>query len=195
MQPERRACCKLNSECPAADKRPLAEALVFRTPACSYELMALGISFEPATEADFEELFALRDEAMRESLTRLGRYDPARSRERFSASFEARFTRHILRGGARVGFVAVKPHQDGLLLDHLYLRLGEQGRGIGAAVLAQLFTEADAAGLALRVGALRDSASNRFYARHGFEQVGESEWDVYYRRPRGGATTRHDQAP
>ena len=144
--------------------------------------MASEISLEPANEVDFEELLALRSEAMRESLEQLGRYDPARSRERFRANFEPRFTRHVVQDGARVGFVALKPHEDGLLLDHLYLWPAEQGRGTGAAVLARVFAEADAAGLALRVGALRGSASNRFYLRHGFEKVGESEWDVYYRR-------------
>jgi GNAT superfamily N-acetyltransferase len=144
--------------------------------------MAPRISLEPAAEADFEELLALRSDAMRESLTRLGRLDPERSRERFRASFSAKATRHVVVDGARVGFVAVKPHEDGLLLDHLYVRPGSQGQGIGAAVLSQVFSEADHAGLALRVGALRESAANRFYLRHGFEKVGQSEWDFYYLR-------------
>jgi GNAT superfamily N-acetyltransferase len=142
-----------------------------------------SISFSLAEQADFEELLALRLEAMQESLERLGRFDPARSRARFRASFEPKFTRHVLASGARVGFVAVKPHEDGLLLDHLYVRPAKQGLGIGAAVLAQIFAEADAARLPLRVGALRESASNRFYLRHGFEKVGESAWDIHYRRP------------
>jgi GNAT superfamily N-acetyltransferase len=69
-----------------------------------------------------------------------------------------------------------------LLLDHLYVRPGHQGKGIGAAVLAQVFAEADAAGLQVRVGALRGSESNRFYARHGFVQVEQGEFDNYYVR-------------
>ena len=53
---------------------------------------------------------------------------------------------------------------------------------LGAAVLAVIFNEADALGLSLRVGALRDSDANRFYLRHGFTQVEETEWDIYYAR-------------
>ena len=139
--------------------------------------------FEPVSAADFEELSELRCEAMRESLERIGRFDPARARERLRAGFEPRYTRHIVVASARVGFVVVKPHERGFLLDHLYLRPGAQGRGLGALVLARILAEADAAGLPLRVGALRESASNRFYLRHGFRLESESEWDLYYVRP------------
>lgn len=41
--------------------------------------MKPAISFEPAQPSDFEALCALRLEALRESLERLGRYDPERS--------------------------------------------------------------------------------------------------------------------
>jgi GNAT superfamily N-acetyltransferase len=144
------------------------------------------ITLTPVAEGDFEALLALRVEAMRPSLERLGRFDPARARERFAASFAPAHARHVCVAGRRVGFVAVRPADGGLLLDHLYLLPDVQGRGTGSAVLARVFAEADAAGLVLRVGALRDSPANGFYLRHGFEKEGEGEWDVYYvRAPRG----------
>ncbi|RYZ06844.1 MAG: N-acetyltransferase [Myxococcales bacterium] len=119
---------------------------------------------------------------MRESLTALGRFDPARARQRFASSFEPVSTRLIVVGGRRVGFVVVKPQAEGLLLDHLYLSPGAQNRGLGSAVLRQILTEADDRGQALLVGALRTSRANRFYERHGFALVGEGDWDLYYRR-------------
>ncbi len=120
---------------------------------------------------------------MQESLERLGRFDPHRARERFAAGFEPARTRHIVVNDERVGFVVVKPADGLLLLDHLYIASAWQGRGIGAAVLVQIFAEADAQGVPLRVGALRQSASNRFYQRHGFVWVESGEWDHYYARP------------
>ncbi len=117
------------------------------------------------------------------SLERIGRFDPSRARERFRESFASQHTRHIVVGGQRVGFVAVKPLDDLLLLDHLYLLPAAQGRGVGSAVLAVVFAEAAQAGKALRVGALRGSDSNRFYVRHGFQLVEESTWDLHYVRP------------
>jgi GNAT superfamily N-acetyltransferase len=144
--------------------------------------VASVITFESATDADFEELLALRLAAMRPSLERLGRFDAERSRERFRASFDARFTRHICIDGRRVGFVALKRVADGLLLDHLYIHPVAQGRRIGGGVLATVIAAADAEGRALFVTALRDSDSNRFYRRYGFVVVSESDWDVHYRR-------------
>ena len=143
----------------------------------------LTLTLEPATAANLEELVALRISAMRESLERVGRFDPERARQRFVSSFAPELTRHIVMQGQRVGFVAVSPSADELVLDHLYVHPRNQGQGIGSAVLALVFQEADGLQRSLRVGALRGSDSNRFYLRHGFVQVEESEWDIYYVRP------------
>ena len=143
----------------------------------------MNLVLAPSVDADLEDLIALRIEAMRKSLERIGRFDPARAGERLRSSFSAACTRHILDSGQRVGFVVVKPHEAGLLLDHLYVQPASQGRGIGAAVLALLFADADGRGLSMQVGALKQSDSNRFYLRHGFTQTGEGEWDIYYARP------------
>jgi len=126
----------------------------------------------------------LRVAAMRDSLERIGRFDAQRARARFLDGFDPALTRHIVHQGRRVGFVVLRPHPGEWQLDHLYLAPGHQGRGIGSAVLAQVFAEADAADQPLRVGALRGSEANRFYQRHGFLLVGDSEWDHHYLRPR-----------
>jgi GNAT superfamily N-acetyltransferase len=143
-------------------------------------------SLVPAQPADLEPLVALRIEAMRESLERIGRFDPLRARERFASGFAPEHTRHIVVAGERVGFVVVKPQRDGLLLDHLYNRPAFQGQGIGAAVLALVFAEADAKAQPLRVSALARSDSNRFYLRHGFRLVKQGELDIHYVRPAAG---------
>ena len=77
----------------------------------------------------------------------------------------------------------LKEALDALLLDHLYLTPAAQGHGVGSAVLQHICREADARGLPIRLGALRDSDANRFYQRHGFAQTGEDAWDIYYERP------------
>ncbi|MDQ8023699.1 MAG: GNAT family N-acetyltransferase [Moraxellaceae bacterium] len=125
---------------------------------------------------------ALRIAAMRESLERIGRFDPQRARERFLATFDPAATRHIVREGERVGFVVLRHQDGGLFLNHLYVLPTHQGRGIGAWVLRQVFAQADAEGLSVRVGALRGSDANGFYQRHGFVQTHEEDFDVYYVR-------------
>ena len=136
----------------------------------------------PAGDGDFEALLALRLAAMRESLERVGRFDPQRARERLSRGYQPAHTRHILRRGELVGFVVVVPREEGWLIDHLYIHPGVQGEGIGSWVLAQVLSEADAAHVPVSVTALKHSDANRFYQRHGFELQAEGEWDWYYLR-------------
>lgn len=136
-----------------------------------------------ASEADFEDLLALRIRAMQKSLERLGRFDPQRARERLRASYSPAATRHIIHDEQRVGFVALKPCEGGILLDHLYIDPAFHGRGIGTQVLQQIFSDIDQQGAILHVGALRDSEANQFYCKHGFIFSHETEWDLYYQRP------------
>ncbi|MGR6076309.1 VOC family protein [Achromobacter xylosoxidans] len=149
-----------------------------------YDALAAGaLRDAPVGEADFDALLAIRIEAMRDSLERLGRFDPERARARLRATFRPDHTWFIERDGARIGFYALRPDGDGLRLDHLYVVPAAQGLGVGGQVLGRLLRDADLRGLPVRVGALRGSDSNRFYRRHGFEPVAESEWDIDYLRP------------
>ncbi|MFC5498591.1 GNAT family N-acetyltransferase [Caenimonas terrae] len=142
----------------------------------------LALAFAPVLACDAQELASLRVEAMRESLERIGRFDPVRARSRFLENFSPEHTRAILLDGQRVGFFVVRPQGETLLLDHLYVRPSHQNRGIGSRVLQAVVSEADEGGHAVRVGALRASDSNRLYARHGFDLVEEAEFDNYYLR-------------
>jgi GNAT superfamily N-acetyltransferase len=146
----------------------------------------------PASTSDLEDLVAIRIEAMRESLERLGRFDPNRARERFLSGFDVNCTRRIVVSGDLVGFVVIKNHQGELLLDHLYVIPGAQGLGIGSEVLTQIFREADEIGRPIKVGALKESASNRFYTRHGFVFVESGEFDNYYVRANSNAVNLGD---
>ncbi len=102
-----------------------------------------AITFEPVDHADFDTLIAIRIEAMRESLERVGRFDPIRARERFRIGFSPEHAQYIVINNERVGFVVMKPQDDSLLLDHLYIKTAWQNRGIGTAVLDQVFRKAD----------------------------------------------------
>lgn len=48
---------------------------------------ATNVTFETVLESDFEELVDFRMAAMRESLERVGRFDPTRARERLRSTF------------------------------------------------------------------------------------------------------------
>jgi GNAT superfamily N-acetyltransferase len=151
------------------------------TPPISASLQS-RITFAPVTATDFEELATLRIAAMRESLERVGRFNPERARERLRNSFYPEHTEVIVLDGQRIGFYTFRPTDDGFHLDHLYIHPTCQSRRVGAFVLKRLLAQANARQLPIRLGALRNSPSNRFYQLHGFVQAAEDEWDIYYLR-------------
>jgi GNAT superfamily N-acetyltransferase len=141
------------------------------------------VSFASVVSDDFDELVALRTVAMRESLERIGRFDPVRARERLKNSFYPEHSRFVLLDGQKAGFYTFRRLAEGYQLDHLYVNPACQSQGIGSYVLLQLLAQADSVQLPVHVGALRESASNRFYRRHGFQLKSEDTWDIQYVRP------------
>ncbi|RBP46090.1 acetyltransferase (GNAT) family protein [Roseimicrobium gellanilyticum] len=122
---------------------------------------------------------------MKASLEAVGRFDPERARERLRKSFYPDHTAFIVVDGQRIGFYTFRPADEGFQLDHLYVHPSCQSRGIGSEVIRHLLSLADASQMPVSLNALRDSASNRFYQRHGFVQTAEDEWDIYYTRTPG----------
>ena len=143
---------------------------------------APAFTLQRAEADDFEDLLALRLRAMRDSLTRLGRYDEQRARERLAAGFAPGHTQHVVVDGERVGFVVLKKLSHALRLDHFYIDPKAQRRGIGSQVMRRVCAEADRLLLPVELCALKGSDANRFYLRHGFVLTGEGDWDYDYLR-------------
>jgi GNAT superfamily N-acetyltransferase len=139
-------------------------------------------TFESVRAEDFETLLILHTAAMRPSLERVGRFDPERSRQRLRDSFYPEHTQIIVHHGDRVGFYTFRPEADYFKLNHLYILPGFQSQGLGATLLNHLIAIADTARKSIRLTALRESAANRFYQRHGFVAHSEEEWNINYER-------------
>lgn len=131
----------------------------------------------PVADADFEAMLALRMAALRESLERLGRFNPEVARARLRSQFRPEWMRHLVLDGERVGYFTVEPREGELRLHHLYLRPAAQGQGIGAWVLDHIKSQ----GLPISLAALKESRANDFYLRHGFRVVEEQDFDIEYR--------------
>ena len=138
----------------------------------------------PVVDADFEAMLALRIEALRESLERLGRFDPAVARARLKSQFQPAWMRHLVVNGERVGYFTVEPRGSELRLHHLYVTPAAQGHGIGAWVLGQIKSQ----GQPITLAALRESRANGFYLRHGFQVVQAQDFDIEYRWQPGEET-------
>jgi len=101
--------------------------------------------------------------------------------------FPRRSIRIAEQDGTIVGFAA----RDGAWLEHLYVKVGFTGRGIGTKLLEVVMNEAKLVTPILRLYAFQcNQAALRFYERHGFAAVAfsdgsgneEGEPDVRYER-------------
>ena len=136
-----------------------------------------------ATIADLEVLVAIRIAAMRESLERVGRFEPQRARERLTRDFQADKTRCLLFNNTLAGFLVVDHEDDEIVIKHLYVLPQLQNRGIGSFALAQVIAQAQEERRAIRLITLKESRANDFYQKHGFKQAGSSDYDNIYIRP------------
>lgn len=134
----------------------------------------------PVGGADSELAYALTREAMRDYVEQTwGPWDEADQRERHAHSFRPGAQDFIVVNGRPLGLRALEWRQTHLYLARLYLRTEAQGQGLGSAVLRDLLAQARAVGRSVELQVLKVNAgAQRFYARHGFEPVGERE--VYW---------------
>ncbi|MCK2034770.1 GNAT family N-acetyltransferase [Microbacterium sp. SSW1-49] len=138
-------------------------------------------TLRPSAPADAAWIAELRAVVLRDDLTRLGRFDEVRVRQRFLDSFRAEATRVIVVDGADAGSIAVRSDDDVQWIEHFYLDPALQGRGIGGAVLERVLS--DAAGQTFRLNVLQGSPALRLYLRAGFLLDSEDPVDMFLTRP------------
>ncbi|EFH80182.1 GNAT family N-acetyltransferase [Ktedonobacter racemifer] len=137
------------------------------------------ITLRQSQNSDVETIANLRAIVLRNDLTRLGRFDEEKVRQRFHNSFDSVHTRIIESDSSFVGCVALKPTLDGYLLEHFYIHPNYQGKGVGSHVLKKLLEQNDVKGKRVTLNVLQGSSAKRLYERFGFKVESEDLIDVY----------------
>ncbi|WFR64992.1 GNAT family N-acetyltransferase [Paenibacillus amylolyticus] len=137
------------------------------------------ITMRQAVQADQEQLADLRALVLYDDLTRLGRYDDVKVRERFRNTFDPVHTRIIEVEGSMAGCVALKPKAEVYLLEHFYIHPDYQGQKIGTQVLNMLLKLDKVQGRRVTLNVLQGSPARRLYERFGFMLDSEDEVDVF----------------
>lgn len=136
----------------------------------------------PSVDADAAWIADLRAVALRDDLTRLGRFDEGRIRKRFLDAFAPDLTQVIVVDGADAGSIAVRAdaEADVWWIEDFYLDPRMQGRGIGGAVLDRVL--AGGRGRTFRLNVLQGSPAIRLYQRADFEVDSEDAVDIFLTR-------------
>ncbi|ALP35082.1 acetyltransferase [Paenibacillus sp. IHB B 3084] len=129
--------------------------------------------------SDVETIAHLRAIVLRNDLSRLGRFDEEKVRQRFRDAFDSVHTWIIEVDSSFVGCIAFKPTLDGYLLEHFYIHPNYQGKGVGSQVLRNLLEQNGVKGNRVTLNVLQGSSARRLYERFGFKVESEDPIDVY----------------
>lgn len=137
------------------------------------------IALHQSQNSDVETIANLRAIVLRDDLTRLGRFNEEKVRQRFRNAFDPVHTWIIKAGSSFIGCVAFKPILDGYLVEHFYIHPDYQGKGIGSQVLDYLLKQDDVIGKRVTLNVLQGSSAQRLYERFGFKMDSEDLIDIY----------------
>ena len=140
----------------------------------------IDIEFQQAEIDDFEELVTIRISAMRESLERVGRFDPARARKRLAKDFDIRNTTCFLHQKMIIGFMVTGVENQEVVIRHLYVKPEFQNLGVGKFVLGRVIEQGIQEQRNIRLITLKESRANDFYLKNGFSLDGSMEFDNVY---------------
>ena len=132
----------------------------------------------PAVDDDVDWIAELRAIVLRSDLTRLGRYDDVRVRQRFRDAFAPEESRVIIVDGEEVGSVALRDEGGSRWLEHFYIAPSHQGAGVGGRILTMLLDD----DVPHRLNVLQGSPARALYERHGFVLERQDEVDVFMLR-------------
>jgi GNAT superfamily N-acetyltransferase len=105
--------------------------------------------------------------------------------QKHRGNFDPATHRIIVLRGLDAGLLVTETESNFVWLVKLYLLSTYRNKGLGAALLAHVFREADALGKSVRLRVLKvNMAAQRFYIRHGFTVVGEETERLFMVRAR-----------
>lgn len=154
---------------------------------CAAWRLPPGIALRPIADADLPFLSALYASTRWEELTPV----PWSEAEKRSFLHQQHTLQHrhyqtyyadaefllLERGGSPIGRIYVHRSPGEICLMDIALLPAHRGGGLGAALIAALVAEADAAGLPVTLHVERENPAQRLYARHQFRL--EEEGEVY----------------
>ena len=131
----------------------------------------------PATKADAEFLWTLRQSVMKENVEQTwGKWDDAQQRKFFDRGFVPADTNIIVVDGKDAGRIDLNHSHMEIFLGIIELLPELQGKGIGSAVIRGLMAEARTARLPIRLQVLKaNERAHQLYLHLGFNAVGDTK--------------------
>jgi ribosomal protein S18 acetylase RimI-like enzyme len=136
----------------------------------------------PTGSEDFQFAWSLYTDLMKPLTAELlGKWNEPEQKRVVELAVAAEGTSIIVIDGLDAGWLQVIESPDSIYLGQLYLARSLQNRGIGTAILRQLWDTARHAGKALTLDVMKNNRARLLYERVGFRVTGESEYKLKMR--------------
>lgn len=123
----------------------------------------------PVTPEDAEFFYATRKQAFEPYAIQIwGPWNETHHRNAASRDFAELPVQVVEVAGERVGYVIVLREADHWSLDEIAVAAAHQCRGLGTQLLREVMTEAQAAGMPIRLSVLNINPARELYRRLGF---------------------------
>lgn len=134
----------------------------------------IALQRRPATPVDIPFLLRLREQTFHAYLAEAGvAIDAETDLARVLLKFDV--AEILLHEGHPAGLLKMSRSEPDWQIHQLQIAPAQQGRGLGAALLCQVMSEAAAAGAGLALSVLKRNPAQRLYRRLGFVDHGENE--------------------
>ncbi|MHA7966546.1 GNAT family N-acetyltransferase [Paenibacillus sp. CAU 1782] len=138
-----------------------------------------NFTLDKSESCDVEAIANLRAVVLYDDLTRLGRFNDEKVRQRLRDSFDPEHTWIIKSDSEFIGCIAFKPASEGYLVEHFYIHPDYQGKGIGSQVLEYFLAQNYVLGKRVSLNVLQGSPARRLYERFGFKVDSEDPVDIF----------------
>lgn len=131
-------------------------------------------ALRPATVEDFSFLYDLHVGCLKGYVAQIWGWDDAAQAAMFRERFAPEASRIVIADGRALGVLATERRPEGWLIGNIAIAPPQQGRGLGAAIIGDLLTQAAREGVPTRLQVLRVNPARRLYERLGFRVEGET---------------------
>jgi GNAT superfamily N-acetyltransferase len=138
-----------------------------------------NLKLRKATASDSEFAYRAKKTAFRQYVEQVWGWDEAEQRRLHARRFSSQDFSVQQWSGVDVGIMAIDREADCVMLNQIFILPEYQGRGIGTACAKRVIEQAAAAGLPVRLQALKvNSRAISFFRKLGFNKIGESDTHV-----------------
>jgi ribosomal protein S18 acetylase RimI-like enzyme len=145
------------------------------------------VTLRPARSADYPFALHLYVQTIKPLATAWMGWVDEEQEVQFASLWKPEDTRIITLNGAEIGWVEFRQTGNEVFLKQLYISPAHQRRGIGSRVMRLLLEERRGTAKSMALFVLKNNPACRFYRRHAFDVVWETETTFVMRREIGQA--------